>query len=83
MASSFAATAHSELMRLAREDHLYRAIGVIKGAAEPLRIAEQKGAALVGGETTGKTDGQRVGVKQFTSLMHVQGAGTTSTAGTR
>ena len=51
-------------MRLAREDDLHRAVGVVEQPRQPLGIAEEQRRALVGGEAAGEADGQRVGVEQ-------------------
>ena len=56
-------------MGFAGEDDLHRAVLVVEDRRQTFEVAEDQGAALVGGETAGKTDGQRFGIE------HLVGAG--------
>ena len=52
-------------MGLAGEDELYRALRVVHDLSKPVKVAEEQGCSLVGGETTGKTDGQGIVAEPF------------------
>ena len=50
-------------MRLAGQDNLHRAGGVVDQRVEAIEIAEQQVAALVEGEAPGEADGEGLGVQ--------------------
>ena len=54
---------------LAGEDELHRPVLVVDDGRQPVEVAEEQGAALVGGEAAGEADRQRLGVE------HLVGAG--------
>src|SRR5262249_6294758 len=49
----------------ARENELHRAVLVARQLHYVLKLLEDQGRTLVGGETTRKTDGQGVGIQQL------------------
>ncbi len=51
-------------MGLARHQELHRPLVVLQDGLEPGDVTEQQGGALVGGETAGEADGERVRTKR-------------------
>ena len=45
--------------------NLHRPVLVVEDRGQPVEVAEDQRAALVGGEAAGEADGQRVGIEHF------------------
>jgi hypothetical protein len=61
-------------MGLAGKEEEHRAIGLADDSAQPFRILEEQGGALVGGEAAGETDGQDIrviGIGEFEQAVEM------------
>ena len=47
-------------MGLSGEEELDRTLGIVDYGVEPVKVGEQEGTSLVGGETTGESDGEHI-----------------------
>ena len=68
-------------MGLAGEDDLYRALGGVEEGLQPLRLRQEQGRPLVGGETPGEPDREDPGIEDVVAPGEVALADPLSEAG--